>query len=196
MVPSHSPLSRSFTLVELLAVIAIMAVLIAGAIYYSVSYVQWAKLNTDHEIYAVLNDEVTRYKSGGGNMAALTIGAPINDIFAALQNPVVPAGMPASFLQQFMPTGYTYPGRSLSAIGSGQQYCFTRVNTYQIPAYSSWYSATTTGGSTGTIAVHVTVQSSGPPWGGGWLRRKYLCYIKWNPRIGQYRRRIRFLANE
>jgi hypothetical protein len=80
----------------------------------------------------------------------------MNDIFAALQTPVTPAGMPSSLSQQFMASNYTYPGRSLSAIGTGQQYHFVRVNTYQTPDYSSWYSNSTTGGSTGTIIVNFT----------------------------------------
>jgi type II secretory pathway pseudopilin PulG len=128
--------NESFTLVELLATIAIMAVLIVGAIYYTASYIQWAKQTTEKEIYTVLNDELTRYKSGGGNIATLTLGAPFNDIFAALQTPVVPAGMPASFSQQFMATNYTYPGRSLQATGTGQQYHFYQVDQYvgQTPA--------------------------------------------------------------
>lgn len=119
-----------FTLVEFLATVLIVAVLLAGAIYFTACYVQWAKLNTEHEIYAVLNDELTRYKGNGGNINALTVGAPIGDIFAALKTPVVPAGMPASFSQQFMATGYTYPGRSLQAMGSGEQYSFYQVDQY------------------------------------------------------------------
>jgi prepilin-type N-terminal cleavage/methylation domain-containing protein len=122
--------SQSFTLVELLAVVAILAVLIAGAIYYTASYIQWAKQTTEKEIYTVLNDELTRYKSGGGNIAALTVGAPIGDVFSALQTPVTPAGMPASLAQQFMPNNYTYPGRSLFATGTGQQYHFYQVDQY------------------------------------------------------------------
>jgi type II secretory pathway pseudopilin PulG len=122
--------SQSFSLVELLAVIAIMAILISGAIYFTASYIQWAKQTTEKEIYTVLNDELTRYKSGGGNLSALTVGAPMNDIFTALKTPVVPAGMPASFSQQFMATGYTYPGRSIFATGNGQQYHFYQVDQY------------------------------------------------------------------
>ena len=122
--------SRAFTLMELLSVIAIMSVLIAGAIYYTASYVLWAKQTTDKEIYTVLNDELTRFKSNGGNLAALTAGAPMNDIFAALQTPVVPTGMPTSLAQQFMATGYTFPGRSLQAMGNGQQYCIYQVDQY------------------------------------------------------------------
>jgi prepilin-type N-terminal cleavage/methylation domain-containing protein len=134
MPSQHS--NQSFTLVELLAVIAIMAVLIAGAIYFTASYAQWAKQTTEKEIYAVLNDELTRYKGGGGNLSALTVGAPIKDIFAALQTPVTPAGMPPSLANQFMATNYTYPGRSLQAMGNGQQYCFYQVDQYtgQTPA--------------------------------------------------------------
>lgn len=122
--------SRSFTMVELLAVVAVMAVLISGAIYFTASYIQWAKQTTAKEIYTVLNDELTRYKCGGGNISALTLGAPINDIFAALKTPVVPAGMPASFSQQFMANSYTYPGRSLQAVGVGSQYHFYQVDQY------------------------------------------------------------------
>jgi len=148
--------SQSFTLVELLAVIAIISALISGVIYFTASYVQWAKLNTEQEICAVLNDELTRYKSGGGNISALTQGAPLNDIFVALQTPVVPAGMPSSLSQQFMASNYTYPGRSLSAMGSGQQYHFARVDAYTAPDFTNWYTTTTTGGSNGTIVINLT----------------------------------------
>jgi type II secretory pathway pseudopilin PulG len=122
--------SSSFTLVELLATIAIAAVLIALAMFFTASYTLWARQSVDHEVYAVLNDELTRYKGNGGNLTALTAGAPMSDIFAQLKTPVVPAGMPASLAQQFMANNYTFPGRSLFAAGSGQQYHIYQVDRY------------------------------------------------------------------
>jgi prepilin-type N-terminal cleavage/methylation domain-containing protein len=99
--------SRAFSLVELLATIAIAAVLIALAMFFTASYVTWARQTTGKEIYTVLNEELSRYKGNGGNIAALTAGAPIADIFAQLKTPVVPSGMPASLAQQFMNSNYT-----------------------------------------------------------------------------------------
>ena len=112
----HSPgAAHSLTLVELLATIAVAAALIGGAIYFTASYTVWAKQTTEKEIYTVLNDELNRYKSNGGNVSALTIGAPMSDIFAALQTPITPAGMPSSLSFQSMANGYTYPGRWLQS---------------------------------------------------------------------------------
>jgi prepilin-type N-terminal cleavage/methylation domain-containing protein len=119
--------SQAFTLVELLSVIAVMAVLIATAIFFVPSYISWARLTTANANYATLNETLDRYKQGCGNIQALTVGAPINDIFAALKTPVT---LPGNMCHQFLDSTFTYPGRSLQATGNYQQYHFYQVDTY------------------------------------------------------------------
>jgi len=67
----------SFTLVEFLAVIAIVAAIIVCAMFFTGPYTVWARQSAGHEVYAVLNEELNRYKGNGGNLAALTAGAPM-----------------------------------------------------------------------------------------------------------------------
>ena len=55
----------SFTLVELLSTIAIMAVLVVGITAFVANYVTWAKNTSDKQTYTVLNDALGRYKCEG-----------------------------------------------------------------------------------------------------------------------------------
>jgi prepilin-type N-terminal cleavage/methylation domain-containing protein len=128
----HSRLSRvrGFTLIELLSTIALLAVVSVIALFYVPSYISWAQNTADQRTLLVLNDALTRYKTEGGNVSALTIGAPIGHVISAMQTPVTWAGM----TQQFIQTGVTYPGRSLQATGNGAQYHFVQYNSYTDPA--------------------------------------------------------------
>ena len=132
--PQRSPV-KAFTLVELLAMIAIGAVLATAALFYTVSYVQYAKDTANKQTLVVLNDALTRYKCGGGNMNQLTLGAPIGHVITALQTAVTWAGLK----QQFLNTGQTYPSSALQALGSGAQYQFYSYNGYtpQAPAFGT-----------------------------------------------------------
>jgi hypothetical protein len=69
---------------------------------------------------------ITRCKCEGGNVNAFTVGAPWADIVTTVKTPVNWAGMN----HQFANSNFTYPGRSISVAGNGQQYHITRVNSY------------------------------------------------------------------
>jgi DNA-binding beta-propeller fold protein YncE len=118
--------SRSFTLVELITVIAILAIVVTASVVFVGGYVQDSKRTADKQTLYVLNDALTRYKTEGGSVAALTAQAPIKNVLARLQTPVDWAGLNHQFLQ----SGKTFIGRSIDALGSGAQYRFTRYDTY------------------------------------------------------------------
>jgi prepilin-type N-terminal cleavage/methylation domain-containing protein len=117
---------HAFTLVELLATIAIVAILVTAGTFFTASYIQWAQNTADQRTLLVLNDALTRYKCEGGNINALTAGAQIGNVISALQTSVSWAGT----THQFMQKGVTYPARSLSAAGNGPNYYFYQYNTY------------------------------------------------------------------
>jgi len=143
----------AFTLVELLASIAIMAVLATAAVYFTASYVQWSKSIADQRTLTVLNDALTRYKCEGGNVNTLTLGAPIGNIISRLQTPVNWAGNGG---HQFLQLGVTYPARSLSSTGTYSQYHFYQYNSYKAETLSASTPTSTYpyGQGTGYIAVN------------------------------------------
>ena len=116
----------AFTMLELMCAIAIMAVMVAAAMPFIIGDIQWAQTVTDLNNYTVFNDMITRCKCEGGNVNAFTVGAPWADIVTTVKTPVNWAGMN----HQFANTDFTYPGRSISVAGNGQQYHITRVNSY------------------------------------------------------------------
>lgn len=116
----------AFTLIELLATIAILAALIVGALFAYVSVTSWAKATADKQTLTILNDALTRYKTQGGNVSALTVGADIGAVLSRMQNSTTWGSISHQFLRQ----GVTYPARSLGAMGSGASYNFYRYNTY------------------------------------------------------------------
>ena len=118
---------RGFTLIEILAAIAVTAVLVTVAGFFVVSYVGWAKETADKQTLAVLNDALTRYKTEGGDITALTQNAPISHVLTKMASTISWAGMSHNVMQ----SGVTYPARSLTAIGNGANYQFTKYNTYQ-----------------------------------------------------------------
>jgi type II secretory pathway pseudopilin PulG len=117
----------SFSLVELLAVVAIMAAVIAGAVFFTANYVTWAKQTSDKQTYTILNDALTRWKTEGGNVCALTVGAPIGNVLRYMQTPITLAG---NMSHTCLRPGTTYPARSLLAVGNYAQYHFAQYNTY------------------------------------------------------------------
>lgn len=127
MTRQHQTLSsRSFTLVEILTVLVLVAALITGAVMFTSGYVTWSKQTADKQTLTVLNDALTRYKTQGGNVNALTSGAPIRNVMARLGQTVSWGNISHQFLQ----TGITYPARSIYAKGTGAQYRFSAFNTY------------------------------------------------------------------
>lgn len=116
----------SFTLVEILTVLVMVAALTAGAVMFTSGYVTWSKQTADRQTLTVLNDALTRYKTQGGNVNALTSGAPIRNVMARLGQTVSWGNISHQFLQ----TGITYPARSIYAKGTGAQYRFSAYNTY------------------------------------------------------------------
>jgi Tfp pilus assembly protein PilE len=125
MVARSSP-SRSFTLVELITAIAILAALGVMAIFFIGNYVTDSKRTADRITLATLNDALTRYKTQGGDINAFTSLAPISHVLAKLQEPITWAGMTHNVMQ----AGTTFAGKSLAALGDRAQYRFTRYNTY------------------------------------------------------------------
>ena len=121
--------SRAFTMLELLSAILIIAVLTAMVSFFTASYIQWSQQISDKQTLTILNDALTRYKGEGGNVAALTAGAPVGHVVTALQTAVTWGGQ-GGINHIFLNTGKTYLGRSLSVLGTGAQYRFTRYNTY------------------------------------------------------------------
>lgn len=120
----HRASISAFTLVELLATIGILAVLLGTALVYIPGYINWAKETADKQTLQTLNDALTRYKTQGGDVNALTAGAPIAHVLERLKTPVEWAGMTHQFLQ----SGFTVTGRSLYSKGAGAQYRFAAYN--------------------------------------------------------------------
>jgi type II secretory pathway pseudopilin PulG len=109
-----------------LATIAILAVLITIASFFIANYITYSRQISDKQTLSTLNDALTRYKTEGGDITALTSDAPIGNVLRNLKTPVNWAGM----IHQFIQTGITYPSRSLSANNDGVQYRFYRFNSY------------------------------------------------------------------
>ncbi len=118
--------TRSFTLIELLAGIAILAALVTAGVMFTSGYVSWSKQIADQQTLTVLNDALTRYKTQGGNVNALTSGALMRNVIGRLGQTISWGNVSHQFLQ----VGKTYPARSLYAKGTGSQYRFTAFNTY------------------------------------------------------------------
>ena len=116
-------------MLELLSAILIIAVLATMVTFFTASYIQWSQQTSDKQTLTILNDALTRYKGEGGNVAALTAGAPVGHVVTALQTAVTWGGQ-GGINHIFLNTGKTYLGRSLSVLGTGAQYRFTRYNTY------------------------------------------------------------------
>lgn len=114
-------------MVELLAAIAILAVLVTVAGFFIASYISWTHQVADEQTLHVLNDALTRYKTQGGSVMALTSEVPIAHVLARLQSSITWAGMAHQVLQ----AGVTYRGASIYAKGTGAQYHFTSFGAYQ-----------------------------------------------------------------
>ena len=127
-----SKMKKAFTLLELLVTITIIAALVAGVIVVVPSFISWAKSNADKQTYTILNDALSRYKTEGGSVSALTASSDIGALLARMQ-----AGVTwGNRFHQFLSKGVTYPARSISASGVAAQYKFTRYNTYDSTASS------------------------------------------------------------
>lgn len=145
------------------------------AFFFTASYIQWAKQVSDQRTLMMLNDALNRYKCEGGDVTALTAGAPISHVIAKLKTSVTWAGMSHQFLQ----SAFTCPGYSISAFGSNAQYRFTAFNTYTNESGGSSPSVrtylATVGAGTWTVpndfTAHNTIECIGDggssTWGGG-----------------------------
>lgn len=96
------------------------------AVEFVPALMSWAQQTSDKQTLTILNDALTRYKTEGGSIAALTAGAPIGDVLAAMQQPLTRGGMTHNVMQ----TGQTYPSSYSNAGGSGSSYIFWRFNSY------------------------------------------------------------------
>ena len=75
-------------MLELLSAILIIAVLAPMVTFFTASYLQWSQQVADQRTLVVLNDALTRYKCEGGDLTALTSGAPAGHIISKLTNPI------------------------------------------------------------------------------------------------------------
>ena len=147
---------RAFTLIEILSTIAIAAVIITVAMFFVMSYVNWARDTANKQTLTVLNDALNRYKCEGGGLAALTASAPIANVLHAMQQPIGWAGMTHNVMEQ----GKTYLSRSIAATGSGSSYRFTRFDTYVEGAgVSTGGGGGGGGGTTQTVTVSPSSQT-------------------------------------
>lgn len=122
----HHSTKSGFSIVELLATIAIGAMIVACMVFFVASYVQWAQNTADKHTYEVLNDSLTRYKTQGGGVSGLTQDATIGRILAQMQTSVAWGNTN----HQFLAPSVTYRGRSIGETGIGARYHFSRFNTY------------------------------------------------------------------
>jgi len=113
-------------MVELIAAIAIVAILVAVMVPAIGNFVETSRRTADRQTLAVLNDALNRYKMQGGDISALTSGASVGNVLSALQAPVSWAGV----THQFLKAGTTYTAASISSAGEGAQYRFSRYGTY------------------------------------------------------------------
>ncbi len=118
-----------FNLVELLASILIIGVLSCCAIPYVADYISRVKYTADNATLVTLNNAIHTYEVLGGDLTALTEGAPIDHIIERLKTPLTVGGVNRPALIE----SFTYPARSLSAEGNYMRYRFSKVNTYQQP---------------------------------------------------------------
>ena len=121
--------SRAFTMLELLSAILIIAVLATMVTFFTASYIQWSQQVADQRTLVVLNDALTRYKCEGGDLTALTSGAPAGHIISKLTNPINWNG----YVHQVMQKGVTYSSKSLTGAGYHQTFKFTGYNSYSTP---------------------------------------------------------------
>lgn len=111
---------------ELMITVLIVGALAASALMVFTSVTAWAKSTSDRQTLTVLNDALTRYKTQGGNVNALTVGADISSLLSRMESATTWSGMSHQFIAQ----GVTYNARSLGAMGSKASYTFYRYNTY------------------------------------------------------------------
>ena len=119
--------NKGFTLVELIAVIAIVAIIVGMVVPTAINYVTNARQTADKQTLAVLNDAINRYKMEGGSLAALTAGKPYANLLTELQTPVSWNGLS----HQFLRGGGPYEqAMTVAATGSGRSYKLTGINSY------------------------------------------------------------------
>ena len=116
-------------MLELLSAILIIAVLATMVTFFTASYIQWSQQVADQRTLVVLNDALTRYKCEGGDLTALTSGAPAGHIISKLTNPINWNG----YVHQVMQTGVTYSSKSLTGAGYHQTFKFTGYNSFSTP---------------------------------------------------------------
>ena len=136
---------RAFTLVELMATVAIAAMVVSAAVFFVANYITYSHQQADRQTLWVLNDALTRYKTQGGNVSTLYSYSPVGAVLAGLQTALTWAGHGHIVLAQ----GITYPARSIDATGSKAQYHFYRFNTYNDGSPGS--------NGTGNSTVNITV---------------------------------------
>jgi len=117
---------HAFTLIELLAGIAILAALVTAGVMFTSGYVTWAKQSADQQTLTVLNDALVHYKTQGGGVSGFTSGAPMGNVLGRMQQPI----NWGESVHQVLQTGKTFFARSLYAKGSGTTYRFTAYNNY------------------------------------------------------------------
>jgi len=108
-------------MVELLASIAIIAIIVGIMIPIAGGFIETGKVTSDRQTLAVLNDALNRYKMQGGDLSVLTSGASVGNILKKLAEPITWAGV----THQFLKGGSTYNVDGIETEGEGSQYSFT-----------------------------------------------------------------------
>lgn len=122
------PRRSAFTMVELIAAIAIVAILVAVMIPAVGNFVRTSRETADRQTLAVLNDAINRYKMQGGDVSALTEGKYYGHLLDALRTPVTWNGMTHQFLLSSDPAFDA--ASTLQASGDGADYKITALGSY------------------------------------------------------------------
>lgn len=119
--------SSAFTMIELIACICIGAILVGFLVLPAIiNAFQAARQTSDKQTLQVLNEALIRFKCEGGDLNALTAGAPIAHVLDKMRTPTNWCGL----VHQFIQSGQTYPASKMQAIGMRQTYQFTKFDTY------------------------------------------------------------------
>jgi prepilin-type N-terminal cleavage/methylation domain-containing protein len=114
-----------FSLLEILAALAIMSLIAIVASQYVANYVSTARSASEARVLSELNQALNSYRvMNTGASSFFTVGTPASSALNRLRTGFTSQGR----LQQFFSSSFTVPSRSLDATGIGSRYRFTRYS--------------------------------------------------------------------